>query len=105
MKKRILALDREMRHQFFGYGTDMMSQVDGHIARHTVEMVRSELIYPRERSFSNRCCSVRKFCEQPQITSALEKAYPKISDKKEKIKVLLIKYRMFGLLYVLFRKV
>lgn len=105
MKKRILALDREMRHSLSGYGTDIMHQVDGHITRHTVEWVRSELIYPRERSFSDRCRSARAFCRQPQIASALEKAYPQICDKKEKIKVLLIKYRIFRLLHFLFRKI
>jgi hypothetical protein len=104
MKKRILALDREMRHQFSGYGIDMMHQVDGHIMRHTVEWVRGELIYPRERSFSDRCRSARAFCRQPQIAAALEKAYPRICNKKQKIKVLLIKYRVFSLLYVLFGK-
>lgn len=105
MKKRVLALEREMRHQFSGYSTDMMCQVDGHIARHTVELVRSDLIYPVERPFSERCRMARNFCEQPQIASALKKAWPEIRDRKEKIKVLLIKYRMFRLLYVLFRKV
>ena len=104
-RKRILALDKEMRYQFSGYDTDMANQIDGHITRHTVELVRSELIYPIERSFSSRCCFVRDFCNEPQIVAALEKAYPYICNRKEKIKVLLIKYRMFRLLYVLFRKV
>ena len=105
MKQRILALDQEMRYQFSGYGTDLSSQINGHIARHTVELVRSELLYRVEKSFSERCRMVRDFCEQPQITSALEKAYPEICNRKEKIKVLLIKCRLFRLLYVLFRKV
>ena len=105
MKKRILALDRELRYYLSGYGTDMMGQIDGHITRHTVEWVRSELLYPGERSFSDCCRSVRAFCKQPQIASALENAYPQICDKKQKIKVLLIKYRMFRLLHFLFRKI
>ena len=105
MAERILRLDWEMRHLLSGYSTDFSSQIDGHITRHTVELVRGELIYPVEKSFSNRCRAVRDFCEQPQIGSALEKAYPHICNRKEKIKVFLIKHRMFGLLYILFRKV
>ena len=105
MTERILRLDREMRHLLSAYGTDLSSQIDGHITRHTVELVRSELIYSVEKPFSERCRMARNFCEQPQIISALEKACSKVHDRKEKIKVLLIKYRMFRLLYALFRKV
>lgn len=105
MKKRVLALDREMRYHFSGYDTDLSSQIDGHIARHTVELVRSDLLYRTEKSFSERCRIARHFSEQPQIANALRKAWPEIRDKKEKIKVLLIRCRMFRLLYVLFRKV
>ena len=105
MKKRILALDREMRCQFSGCGIDMSRQINGHITRHTVELVRSELIYPIERPFSVRCRAVRDFCDEPQIAAALKNAFPHICNRKEKMKVLLIKYRMFGLLYILFRKV
>ena len=105
MKKRVLDLDREMRSLLSGYGIDLSSQINGHIARHTVELVRRDLIYPVERPYSERCRMTRNFCEQPQIVSALEKAWPEVRDRKEKIKVLLIKYRMFRLLYVLFKKV
>jgi hypothetical protein len=94
-----------MRCLLSGYDTDLSSQINGHITRHTVELVRRDLLYSDERPFSERCRIVRDFCEQPQIVSALEKAWPEVRDRKEKIKVLLIKYRMFRLLYVLFRKV
>ena len=103
MRARVLALDLEMRQHFSSY--DMSNQIYGHIARHTVEQVRDELIYPKEKTFSERCYTVRNFCEQKQIATAIEKAYPQIRNRKEKIKVLLIRYRMFGLLYILFRKV
>lgn len=104
MKKRILSLDREMRCFFSDSELVMPSQIDGLITRHTVELVRSELIGSVDRPFSERCRMVRNFSEQPQIVSALEKAYPQICNRKEKIKVLLIKYRLFILLYILFRK-
>ena len=105
MAERILTLDREMRRHFSCYDTDMAKQIDGHIVRHTVEMVRSILIYSTEEPLSERSRTARDFCELAQITSAIEKAYPKICDKKEKIKVMLIRYKMFGVLYFLFRKV
>lgn len=105
MKKRILALDREMRSCLSGYDIDMSNQINGHIARHTVERVRSDLLYTADRSFYKRWCDTRDFCKQPQIAFALERAYPKICNKKEKIKVLLIRYRLFCLLHLLFRKV
>ena len=105
MAARILALDCEMRSRFSKFDTDMSNQIDGHIARHTVELVRSELIYSKDKTLRKRCYAVRSFCEQPQIACALEKAYPKIQNRKEKIKVLLIKCRMFRILYLLFRKV
>ena len=98
-------LDREMRAQFSEFDTDMSHQIDGHIARHTVELVRSELIYSKDESLHKRCSIARSFCEQPQIARALEKAYPKIRNKKEKIKVLLIRCRMFRMLYFLFKKI
>ena len=105
MAARILALDFEMRSRFSGCDTDMSHQIDGHIARHTVELVRSGLIYSKDKSLRKRCSIARRFCEQPQIACALEKAYPKIQNRKEKIKVLLIRCRMFRILYLLFRKV
>ena len=104
MKKRVLDLDREMRCYLSGGDIDLSSQINGHITRHTVELVRNDLIYPVERPFVERCRMARNFCEQPQIVSALKKAWPEIRDRKEKIKVLLIKYRMFRLLYMLLRK-
>ena len=105
MKKRILALDREMRSCLSGYNTDMTDQISGHIARHTVEQVRNDLLYTVNKSFYKRWSDAGTFCVQPQIAFALEKAYPKICNKKEKIKVLLIRYRLFCLLHLLFRKV
>ena len=105
MKKRILALDREMRKLLAGYGADLPTQIDGHIARHTVEQVRADLICLTDMSFSRRCCAVRGFCEQPQIVSALKGAAPYIQNQKEKIKVLLIRCRLFALLYWLINKV
>ena len=105
MKKRILALDREMRSCLSGYDTDMSDQISGHIARHTVEQVRNDLLYTVNKSFYKRWSDAGTFCVQPQIAFALEKAYPKICNKKEKIKVLLIRYRLFCLLHLLFRKV
>lgn len=105
MKKRILALDREMRRYFSGYDIDMSSQISGHIARHTVEQVRSDLIYLTDKAFSQRRRTVSEFCKQTQIAAAIEDAYPLICNKKEKIKVFFIKYRFFGLLFLLFRKI
>lgn len=105
MKKRVLDLDRGMRCLLSGYDIDLSSQINGHITRHTVELVRRDLLYSVEGSFSERCRIARDFCEQPQIVSALEKAWPEVRNRKEKIKVLLIKYSMFRLLYILFRKV
>ena len=105
MKKRILALDREMRRYFSGYDIDMSSQISGHIARHTVEQVRSDLIYSTDKAFSQRRRTVSEFCKQTQIAAAIEDAYPLICNKKEKIKVFLIRYRFFGLLFLLFRKI
>lgn len=105
MRARVLALDWEMRYHFFGYDIEMTNQINGHIARHTVEQVRAELIYPKEKSFPERCRTVRDFCEQNPIAASIEEAYPYIRNRKEKMKVLLIRYRMFGLLYILFRKV
>lgn len=105
MKKRILALDREMRDLFSGYDMDLSSQIDGHITRHTVELIRSDLIYRIEKPISERCRMARNFSKQPQINNALRKAWPEIRDKKEKTKVLLIRCGMFRLLSVLFKKV
>lgn len=105
MRQRILALDFEMNRCFSEYDFDLLSQMNGHITRHTVEAVRQELLYSTEKSFSERIRTVRDFCEQPQIAFALEKSYPNIFVKKEKIKVCLIRLKLFGLLYFLFKKV
>ena len=104
MKKRILALDLEMRRCFAEYDANILSQIAGHIARHTVELVRKDLIYLTDIPFSKRCRAICDFCEQPQIAFTLEKAYHNICDKKEKIKVFLIRRKLFGLLYFLFKK-
>ena len=105
MAERILILDRELRSVFSCYGTDMSSQIDGHIARHTVEHVRRELIYPTEKTYFERCRAACDFCEQPEITDVLKTAYPYIQNRKEKVKVRFIRNKWFGLLYFLFRKV
>ena len=105
MKKRIVALDCEMRRCFSGYAMDMSDQINGHIARHTVEQVRNDLLCSNDKSFFKRCRTALEFCKKHQITSALKKAYPLIRNKKEKVKVLLIRCRLLGLLYILFKKV
>ena len=105
MKRRILALDHEMRRCFSDYNADLSNQIAGRITGHTIELVRNDLVSLTDVPLSKRCCIARDFCEQPQIAFALKKAYPNISNKKEKIKVLLIRCKMFGLLSFLFKKI
>lgn len=104
MEKRILALERVMRSCFSGYETDLSAQIDGHITHHVVEHVRKVLLYSSVRSVSERISAVRDFCELPQIKDSMKRAFPRISNKKEKIKVLLIRYKLFHILYFLFKK-
>lgn len=105
MADRIVALKKEMKKCFAGASTDMKSQIDGHITRHTVEWVRDALVDSSDNmSFSERCRTVSAFVEQETISSSLCLAYPKIRNLKEKIKVFLIRHKQFYLLKLLFKK-
>ena len=88
----------QLQSQFQQLNQSMMNQLYGYAARHSLECIRNELLFHNGVSLKKKKDRVVKFVDQPLIIQSLCYAIPQIKDKKVKIKMILERYKMIGLL-------
>lgn len=100
---KFLLLAEEMETFFTHRGFDCREQLEGYVARYSLECIRSELLFA-PKSLSERLKTVREYVDTHRVSQAFCNAVGKISEKKTVMKMkLVIKRRLvflFLLLYV-----
>lgn len=102
MFSKLILLGSELERQFAERNCDLQSQACGYLARHSLECIRNELLYHNGVSFRDKKERVARFINEPLIMQALRYAIPYIKDQKTKIKMILARYRMIGMLNFLY---
>ena len=77
-------------------------QLDCYIARGSIECLRNELLFDKEKKIRERIGVVREFVSRKRIKEAYDFATGQNFDLVTKIKIFLIRHRRFYVLYLLF---
>lgn len=96
------ALGKELDCLFTKRNHDWQSQVYGYLARNVLEGIRNELLYNTGVTLKEKKARINQFVGDPLIKSSLCYAIPRIQDQKTKIKMILAKYKMIGILNLLY---
>jgi hypothetical protein len=96
------ALGKELERLFTERNHDLQSQVYGYLARNSLECIRNELLYHTGAIFKEKKKRINQFLDDPLIMRSLCYAIPHIKDRKTKIKMILAKHKMFGMLNLLY---
>ena len=83
-------------------GFDGKNQLDCYIARGSIECLRKELLFDKEKKIKERIRVVREYVSRKSIKEAYVFAAGQNFDLVTKTKILLIRYRCFYVLYLLF---
>ncbi len=101
---KFLVLAEEMEAFFTIRGFDCTEQLDGYVARYSLECIRSELLFG-SAALPKRLKAVRGYVDKERVYNAFVNALGKISEKKTVVKMkLVIKRRMFLLFLLLYAK-
>ena len=95
-------LGKEMERLFAARNHDLQSQMYGYLARNSLECIRNELLYHNGVVLNAKKNRINRFLEDPIIMRALCYAIPHIKDQKTKIKMILARRKMIGLLNMLY---
>ena len=96
------ALGEEMERLFTERNHDLQSQVYGYLARNSLECIRNELLYHTGAVLKEKKNRINRFVEDSLIMRSLCYAIPHIKDQKTKIKMILAKHKMIGMLNLLY---
>ena len=96
------ALGKEMKRLFKERNPNLQSQMYGYLARNALDVIRNELLYHADASLKEKKNRINMFVEDPLIGRSLCYAIARIKDPKTKIKMILVKYKMIGLLRLLY---
>lgn len=83
-------------------GFNGKNQLDCYVARGSIECLRKELLFNKEKTIKERIGVVREYVSRKRIKEAYDFAAGQNFDLVTKTKILLIRYRCFHLLYLLF---
>ncbi len=102
--KKFLALAEEMEEFFVNRKVDYIDQLNGYVARYSLECIRSELLFSPE-GLCKRLKKTREYVENERVSRAFAQSLGKIKEKKTVMKMkLVIKRRLFLLFLLLYVK-
>lgn len=102
MFSKFILLGTELERQFAERNCDLQSQVFGYLARHSLECIRNELLFRNDALLKEKKERVIHFIDEPLIMQSLCYAIPHIKDQKTKIKMILARHKMIGMLNLLY---
>lgn len=100
--EKCLSLFDELRRQFSIRKFDDNKQIEGYAARISLECIRIEMLYNKKASVRNRIKAVRKYVEDERVWPTFGLALNRVSDRKLKTKMRLVKNKRFFILYMMF---
>jgi len=92
----------QLQSQFQHHDQSMMHQLYGYAARHSLECIRNELLFHNGALLKEKKDRIIRFIDEPLILKSLCYAIPRIKGQKTKLKMVLAKNKMIGVLYLLF---
>ena len=98
----LIALGKELERLLTGRNHGLQSQVYGYLARNALEGIRNELLYHTGAAWKEKKDRVTRFVEDPLIRNSLCYAIAHVKDPKTKIKMILAKHKMIGMLNLLY---
>lgn len=102
MFSKLILLGTELERQFYERNRDLHSQVYGYLARHSLECIRNELLYHRDATYKQKKVRTKQFIDEPLISEALYFTIPLIKDPKTKMKMLIVKFKLITMMYLLY---
>ena len=102
MLAKMISLGAEFERLFFARNMDLHSQLAGYISRHSLECIRNELMYHIDATFKEKQSNILDFVNNPLIQRSFHYAIPRIYDPKTKLKMILARYKMVGILNLLY---
>lgn len=99
----MISLGTEFKRLFTARNVDLHSQLAGYIARHSLECIRNNLLYPSDVTYEEKRMSVKQFLTNSLIQQSICYAVSRIQDPKTKFKLILAKHKMVTLLYLLYQ--
>lgn len=101
---KFLLLADEMERFFTQRGFDCTAQLEGYVARYSLECIRSELLFGPE-ALPKRLKTVHEYIKNARVKGSTVNAHGKIKDNKTVMKMkLVIKERMLLLFMILYMK-
>ena len=100
--EKFFLLIEQLQSQFQQRDQIMMHQLYGYAARHSLECIRNELLFHNGVLFKEKKNRVIRFVDEPLIMKSLCYAIPRIKDQKTKFKMVLVRNKMIGVLYLLY---
>ena len=95
-------LGREMERLFTARNCDLKSQMYGYLARNSLECIRNEILYHTGVTFKEKRNKINSFVDDPLLMRSLRYTIPRTKNQKTKIKMILARYKMIGLLNLLY---
>ena len=103
MFSKLILLGTELERLFTERNSGLRGQLFGYLARHSLECIRNELLFRTDAAYRDKCVSVKNFVVNPMIAHAFSYAIPRVHNPKTKLKMILARHKMVGLLYLLYQ--
>ena len=98
LEKYILLIE-QLQTQFQQRDPSMMHQLYGYAARHSLECIRSELLYNKGFSYQEKLSVIMDFLSDPTIGKSISYTIPKVQHLKTRVKLFLCQKRYIEALY------
>jgi len=103
MFSKLILLGTELERLFTERNHAMHSQLYGYLARHSLECIRNELLFRTNSTYRDKRISVKNFVKNPMLAHAFSYAIPRVHNPKTKLKMIFARYKMVGMLYLLYQ--
>ena len=98
--EKFFLLIEQLKSQFQQQDQSMMHQLYGYAARHSLECIRSELLYNNGVSYREKRSVIVDFLSIPLISKSISYTIPKVRHSKTRVKLLLCQKKYMEALYV-----
>lgn len=100
--QRMITLGIALDKMFAEHSFDAIDQLSGYLARPSLELIRKELLFHSDVSYSEKRKIILQYLKNPMIARSFRYAIPNIQQSMTKFKMQLCANKMIGLLNVLY---
>lgn len=99
---KMIVLGEALERLFVEHDFSDSHQLYGYMARHSLECIRNELLFHSDVGYGKKRKKILDYIKNPLIFTSFCYSFPRISNFKVRFKIWLVKYKMIGVLNVLF---